>query len=615
MKKKMITYEGICILVIVAAFVLTLFAGGCVRQDIFQVRGTLTTRAINSNTTMYGKQVNQFFNSHIQEAASLASCVALFNRGDNAQLNQLLRNHNNEFDRVGIIDIRGNYICGDQLSFPDIANENYYESLNHGMSLVAPGIFQDISGENVFYFFAPVVQGSSVQMIVVGVVETANLVHSFDTTEFIGSGCVCLMDQDGEYLLGDSSFEEMLGSKESNHFSHIGGAASGALEKSFKKGEKKSISYSYASVKYNAVYVPLVIQNWYLAVTIPENEDAIQGNVLSGKTKILLWLSLLLLLTAVFSFVSLVWQMWKLKRENGRYELLQRCDGAVSFELSFKPHVLKFYGDLRRMVGTDPGDLYGEEVYDIYDWIHEDDSSLRGSLHQFFDSDQNMFSTEIRIRHIKGNYSWYRIVGIMQRDILHKKKSYFVGKIMNVDEEIAAEKDLVQRAENDLLTGVLNKTTMEKMVSLKLKNCGNQYVIFYMVDLDNFKNVNDTLGHIYGDQAIVETAQALNKVFADQDCIGRLGGDEFAVCVTYQAFDEQNLRDFIEKKADKICQVNRRTYTDGASEVSITSSVGIAYAPDMGRSFEELYTKADRALYYSKENGKNRYHIYSEGDN
>ena len=82
----------------------------------------------------------------------------------------------------------------------------------------------------------------------------------------------------------------------------------------------------------------------------------------------------------------------------------------------------------------------------------------------------------------------------------------------------------------------------------------------------------------------------------------------------YQAFDEQSLRDFISKKAEKICQVNRRTYSDGASEVSISSSVGISYAPDMGCSFEELYTKADAALYYSKEHGKNQFHIYTDAD-
>lgn len=614
MKKKMITYEGISILIIVAAFVLTLFAGCCVRQDVFHVRETLSTRAVDSNTSMYGKQVTQFFTSRIREAESLASCAALFHQDDSVQLTQLMYGHNDTFDKVGIIDIHGGYISGNQFFLTDLLKAEYYADLTSGKSMVAPDIYQDQSGDAVFYFFAPVIQESSVQMIVVGSVPIMNLIHDFETVDYVGSGCLCIMDTDGDYLVGDSAFEEMLNSKESNHFSHIGDSATELLERSFQKGEKKTISYSYASVKYNAVYVPLSIQNWYLAATIPENRDAIQGEVISGSTKVLLWLSLVLLLAAVVCFVRLVWQLWKLKRESSRYELLQKCDRAVSFELSFKPHVLKFYGDLRGLVGMDPGDLYGEAVYDIYDWIHEDDASVRSRLHQFFDSDQDMFSAEVRIRHIKGNYGWYRIVGIMQKDILHKKNSCFVGKIMNVDEEIAEEKDLVQRAENDLLTGVLNKKTMEKRITLMLKKRNNQYIIFYMVDLDNFKNVNDTLGHIYGDQAIVETAQALNKVFADQDCIGRLGGDEFAVCVSYQAFDEQNLLDFIEKKAEKICQVNRRTYTDGASEVSISSSVGIAYAPDMGDSFEELYTKADSALYFSKENGKNRYHIYSEND-
>ena len=68
------------------------------------------------------------------------------------------------------------------------------------------------------------------------------------------------------------------------------------------------------------------------------------------------------------------------------------------------------------------------------------------------------------------------------------------------------------------------------------------------------------------------------------------------------------------KKAQEICAGNRRTYTDNAASVSITSSIGVAYAPDMGDSFTELYTQADCALYYSKANGKDQYHIYSPKD-
>ena len=189
----------------------------------------------------------------------------------------------------------------------------------------------------------------------------------------------------------------------------------------------------------------------------------------------------------------------------------------------------------------------------------------------------------------------------------------FVGKVENADQQIAEEKDLVQRAENDMLTGVLNKKTMEGKVVKALaepEKDGNCHYIFFMVDLDNFKNVNDKLGHIYGDTAIVDTANCLSAIFPNNAYVGRLGGDEFAVCVKYDAFDKESLISYIKKKADKICEANRRTYVNGAISVGISSSVGIAVAPDFAQDFKTLYQMADQALYRSKNGGKNCYHIY-----
>lgn len=614
MRKRLITFEKICVLLLVITIILSSYAGICIHRDLASIREDSTESALNSNTYIYGKQLDQVFNRRLDVVKSLATCVSMFNRNDTSELNRLMQGYNNVFSDIGVIDIYGNFVSGNQFSFQDISKESFYEDLMNGKAVIASELYRDPSGDDAFYFLAPVIQNGSTQMIVIGSMASISLVQNFDTVDYVGSGCLCIINTDGDYLLGSTSFTDMLGDKENNHFFHVGSRVSGKIQTAIEKGEKISVEYIYAGKEYDAIYVPLNMGSWYLVATVPLNEDAIQEHVLSVRSFVMLGLAVLTILVTVLCFVGMAWLMHRFRKENNRHVLLQQCDRAVSFELSFKPHILRFYGDLKGIIGTDVEDLYGEAVYDIYDWIHEDDASLRSRLNHYFDSGEEKFSTEIRIRHIKGSYRWYRIVGIMQKDLLHKKNSIFVGKIMNVDEEMAEEKDLIQRAENDLLTGVLNKTTMEKRISLMLKDRGNQYVIFYMVDLDNFKNVNDTLGHIYGDKAIVDTAQALNKVFADQDCVGRLGGDEFAVCVTYQAFDEQNLLDFIKKKAEKICQVNRRTYTDGVSKVSITSSVGIAYAPDMGESFEELYTKADRALYFSKENGKNRYHIYSEED-
>lgn len=611
--KKWITIEIVGFLLIALTSISVFCAGYQIRQDVFQMSGDIINRAIDSNVYTYGKLTRQFFSSRVGEMENLASYISQLQPDDSGQLNRILMGHNDQFENMGVVDPAGNSIVGNRFELPEYFPKDYFEGLTDGKAMVAPNVFQDGVGENIFYFFAAAEQDDQ-KLILVATVFTEKLKNNFDSADFIGNGCLCIIDQRGDYLVGDSAFPELLGNKESNHFSHIDGTVGEQLEQTLKKSEKKRLNYAYAGVRYDAYYTPLKIQDWYLVATIPERQDGVRNQLISVHSRIWLYVACGMLLASILFFIRMGLFIRKSRRENTRNMLLQQCDRAVSFELSFKPHVLQFYGDVKGMIGTDPGALYGEAVYDIYDWIHEDDASFRGRLHQFFDSDKDSFSTELRIRNIKGSYGWFRIVGIMQKDSLSGKNLWFVGKVMNVDEQMQEEKDLMQRAENDLLTGVLNKKTMEKRISLMLHKRENNYVIFYMVDLDNFKNVNDTLGHIYGDQAIVETAQALNKVFADQDCIGRLGGDEFAVCVMYQAFDEQALRDFICKKAEKICKVNRRTYSDGASDVSISSSVGISFAPDMGTSFVELYTKADAALYYSKEHGKNQFHIYTDAD-
>lgn len=611
--KKWITVELLGLLLLVVTTASVLYAGYRIQKDVLDNSGNVINRAIDSNVYIYGKQTKQFFVSCMGEMENLAVYVSQCLPEDPGQLNHLLMGHNDQFENLGAMDSSGNSIGGNHFDIPDYFYDSYFENLTDGKAMVAPNIYQNELGENIFYFFSAAEQ-SDQKIILIGSVLEDKLINSFDSVDFTGNGCLCIIDQNGDYLVGDSAFPELLGNKESNHFSHIGKDVAEQLEQSIEKSEKRIFRYAYAGIYYDAFYVPLGIQDWYLVATIPDRQDGVRNQVISTKSKIMLGIAIAFLFALVAYFIKMGMTIRWLRRERNRYRMLQQCDCAVSFELSFKPHVLHFHGDIKSIIGTDQGSLYGEAVYDIYDWIHEDDVSLRGRLHQFFDSDKDTFSTELRIRNIKGSYGWFRVVGIMQKDSVTGKNKWFVGKIMNVDEQMQEEKDLMQRAENDLLTGVLNKKTMEKRISLMLKQRENCYVIFYMVDLDNFKNVNDTLGHIYGDQAIVETAQALNKVFSDQDCIGRLGGDEFAVCVMYQAFDEQTLRAFIAKKAAKICQANRRTYTDGASEVSITSSVGISYAPDMGSSFEELYTRADAALYYSKEHGKNQYHIYTDED-
>ena len=117
---------------------------------------------------------------------------------------------------------------------------------------------------------------------------------------------------------------------------------------------------------------------------------------------------------------------------------------------------------------------------------------------------------------------------------------------------------------------------------------------FFMIDLDRFKQINDTYGHAEGDRVVRQTAEILKSLFRKEDIVGRLGGDEFCVF-----FTGQNRAPYLARKAEQICQAVRAIHPaqDGAPGTS--ASIGIAGRTG-GETFDELYRRADRALYIQK---------------
>lgn len=617
--KKHIKLEWVYIAVLVISLILSIVTGVQIAGEVVNVRRNLSEQNMGMNAFVYGKYIDSYLTNRVELLNTMADCIAQLGSTDPDDLHTVLVGQN-EFSRICLLNNEGKKICGANYEVDNLKDKPFYDTLMQGKNVVAPSIEVDTDDKEVLRFYAPVQKNGKTVMTITAGILTQEIKTVLNEADYKGDGALCIVNGLGDYVLGDNDYESMLKNRGGNHFSYLnscqvldGVSSVDELEERMENQLIASVDYQHAGVKYSAQYVPLSVNNWYAVTTMPMDSFGSTVGVVSTGTIVLTVISVIFILIFLAMSAYIMVRNIKLRTENERHNILEQCDQSVSFQVTFRPHKMEFYGDVKSIIGTEIGNLSGEAVYDIYDWIHEDDYSLRGRMSSFWEGEDTKFNTEVRIRNIKGTYRWYRIVGILERNEFGANES-FVGKIVNVDEELSEEKELVQRAENDMLTGVLNKKTMEKRVSLMLKNRGDKYVIFYMVDLDNFKNVNDTLGHIYGDQAIVETAQCLNKVFANQDCIGRLGGDEFAVCVSYQAFDEQGLLEFIGKKAQEICAGNRRTYTDNAASVSITSSIGVAYAPDMRDSFTELYTQADCALYYSKANGKDQYHIYSPKD-
>lgn len=172
--------------------------------------------------------------------------------------------------------------------------------------------------------------------------------------------------------------------------------------------------------------------------------------------------------------------------------------------------------------------------------------------------------------------------------------------------------DLIfKEANNDSLTHILNKAAFRTRFCEEMDKKKSGLAMF-IVDLDNFKAVNDTLGHVIGDKVLVETADLLSDVFGSRENVGRIGGDEFSALLRFGGDI-----DMITKTAERVCEKMNKEYSARGKTVNVSVSVGISVYPASGRDYEELYRNADSALYKVKGSGKNMYALYSgeEQDN
>lgn len=160
--------------------------------------------------------------------------------------------------------------------------------------------------------------------------------------------------------------------------------------------------------------------------------------------------------------------------------------------------------------------------------------------------------------------------------------------------------------EKDSLTGFLNRRSFEEKIEKFLRK-PMSYGTFFMMDMDNFKSVNDTYGHLAGDELILTFVEIIKSCVREQDFVCRVGGDEFAIFFPY--LDKEKV---IRKRADEIIsRFAKERDRLGYSNCSVSIGIMTKYAKSNNMDYDNLYKCADNALYYVKNNGKDDFHIYA----
>jgi diguanylate cyclase (GGDEF)-like protein/PAS domain S-box-containing protein len=181
-----------------------------------------------------------------------------------------------------------------------------------------------------------------------------------------------------------------------------------------------------------------------------------------------------------------------------------------------------------------------------------------------------------------------------------------IGFFKDMTDELAAQKRIEQLAYSDALTGLPNRLLLSQRVDFAMRTAersGGEFGVFF-IDLDRFKNINDSMGHIFGDRVLIDVADRIKRCLRDTDTLCRLGGDEFVIFL--QEIDGHGA----EVLARRLLDTMARPFQIDAMSFSVGCSIGIALYPEDGRSLDELIKCADIAMYLVKERGRGSFRFY-----
>ena len=340
---------------------------------------------------------------------------------------------------------------------------------------------------------------------------------------------------------------------------------------------------------------------WYIVNFVRSPDVAIHyENIL----KELIYASLFLIgLTAVLGggiVVLFLHYRRSLDFETKKYGLLAEFSDTALFEYDRRKDILEFTNNARRILMLDElriSHVMGKKTRtDLF--LQEDRKVMEDMLRSRTGSwEDNIQYAELRLKSISGEYHWF---GCHYKTITSDTGTVVkvVGKLADISRQRSREQELREQAMRDVLTGIYNKAG-ERLIDRMVKEKGQG--LFLMLDLNDFKSINDTMGHVAGDAILTELGRALKGTCRENDIVARIGGDEFVMFLP-GVFDRQTGK----RKIGEIQESLRTVRISTWGIRGIKASIGAALCPEDGMDYGTLYKAADEAMYQAKEQSKNR---------
>lgn len=298
-----------------------------------------------------------------------------------------------------------------------------------------------------------------------------------------------------------------------------------------------------------------------------------------------------------------------LKKSEQRYELIISASLDGIYDWDIENNDMYRSKNWKRMMDYDIED----ETLDLYGaWEslihHEDKERVLNELDRYLNREIDEFVIEYRVKKRNGMYIWILDNGIAVWD-RDGKPIRMAGTLKNIEDRKRWEEEIYSMAYYDPLTNLPNRILFEEKLNYALEDAKENLrkgAVFF-IDLDNFKNINDTLGHEFGDSLIVKVGDELQSCIGEQGIVTRFGGDEFLIMQS-----EINSSDDSVELANKILNMFNKPWIIREHQIYTTASIGIAVFPEDGTDVNEILKNADTAMYKAKGSGKNKFQFFQK---
>ncbi|MCB6609694.1 sensor domain-containing diguanylate cyclase [[Clostridium] symbiosum] len=481
---------------------------------------------------------------------------------------------------------------------PDLKPEEreFYIRLLEGKPAVSKLIYSP--SRSGYYFFAgePVIRNGETAGVIkcaVSVSELMNMLEGYSGMR--GTMVSCIADGNGS-ILYCSDKEEWVGQNICDILESAKNKMEGIDEfiRAIEQNLNITLTVDTGTDSVFLTNIPMGFEGWNLMSFSDANLMKDVSSQLLDDT-ILMGMSLvgLTLLAGLFIYILMIESGRRIKLEQARYAALSNFSDTILFEYNFKTDVLQLTQNATELLGVVRHSI---EKFSSFcgGLVHPDDVQETVESIASVRTDGELKVVELRLLGRDGGWIWCEC----KMQPISGNKDIVIGKLTDITGRKAKEMNLLSLSSTDTLTGLMNREAFVGKVESLIEE--KQKGFFFMIDVDNFKLVNDTKGHEAGDGYLTRIGELLRQSFRDYDPVARIGGDEFAAFMS-DTSDIENAQ----KKAELI--LSKMSHSQGETEVGMSVSIGVAACPFDGRTYQELYRNADHAMYMAKREGKNRF--------